>query len=371
MISAVLIAAAVGVLNCHGDLVSAGPIAFCGHVPTYIQTQAPQFSHEYGWPSKFADGNGANETSWVWQKQAGPFDFRGITIDVVVGVLAVSAAVAIFEYRLARRGSLWRFTLADLAGVFTLAAIALAWIKYQESQAIEADRIVRLLHDRGSFAYTAERSPRWIRPFIREMGLPIFRRLTEVGFEEVLDDQDADRIADLFGSVNTIEEISFYSPCPSLSDAGLTKIIGKNAPETIRIQGCNVRGEFLATLPPNTLKELVAGACEIDDANFAAIASQSKLQLLQVWKNPITNKGIASLVSSRQLRVLDLFGTATDDDGLDVLRRLPDLEVLVVPNDGSFGPEAVSQLNAASPSLVVEVPPRGHDPSKTIRWVRP
>jgi len=359
-------------------------------------------------PQRIIIGNGGS----VWRIRQGVEEFSPwlLLLDVGVGGIIIAVAIAILERRRRERAHVWQFSIADLLVAIAAFASVLGYVgwKYREYQ--RETRAVSALvgkgeHEQnvhwGGFRFASDGLivwqsglPRWITEHLKVLPYSFFDRVVcaQLGQSDPADLTLLNGIADVElldftnGGIlsNEVQVERGYLPADQsdgkftramqqlkgltrlralyladshVSDAALDVIADFPAIELLDLGGRHgVRiGEpglrhisrmkklrFLYLKDPNRWF--------LRDSTVPLIAAIRTLEVLWLSSQDVTDRALVHLAALTNLRELNLAGTAIVGEDLTALKRLHNLEHLIVRK--SVEP-AARKLQVAMPGLKV------------------
>jgi hypothetical protein len=306
----------------------------------YVQSGSSAFSHKDGrWPSWwFAD-------SWNFKGEIGNWSGRVLGLDLVVGVAIVLAAMSATEIWRRRRRRATQFGLGGSLATLVVAACMFWWLRSHQV----ASQYEKQVAARTDFTVTWEyRGPKW---FSRLIGRDweLFRHATNwhaYGNERAL-------IAEVAPHLNYLEtfycddagltpqDVEALAACQRLrgitlikapmSDEMFAALAKNHSLEYLLIQEC---GQFNSTAiaqlrPLRHLKNVAINVGARSDSNLLIeLSALAGLEWLSVVHVPESDGGLYPLAKLTRLKVLTIGGNAITDDELKYLRLLKQLEYL-------------------------------------------
>ncbi|MBA2117515.1 hypothetical protein [Bremerella alba] len=152
---------------------------------------------------------------------------------------------------------------------------------------------------------------------------------------------------ELFGSLASPGQLKQFEPWPQLKHLTLHANMARDEDLLPLLSSTKLQTLTLNFMPQITLKapkllarldsleELSAIGCSVDDRSVAAIAQMSSLVKLDLFRSDITDNGLPDLKRLTKLEVLSLRETAVTVEGLQALQGMKSLkEIIVSRNQG-------------------------------------
>lgn len=263
-----------------------------------------------------------------------------------VVALALLAAV-LCEWRRRRRHTFFQYTLQELFLAMTASACLLAWWQANHQSRLAEDKIVsHMLKTPGATYWRAYDGPtlltkppfdsafaRWSTFFVADLDLPWNQTWLD----------------DLFDDFSVVVQCAYEEPPLDpklLRDAKTLQLRRENFERFLSdikrlpyLEGIEIGGvdrladaDWEIVFAHKQLKWLNVSGCHVNDAQFPKLSSLQSLVAFRLANNPISTKGVRTLLPMNRLAYLDLDDTAINGEIISTLAAFPHLRELSLDN---------------------------------------
>ena len=149
------------------------------------------------------------------------------------------------------------------------------------------------------------------------------------------------------GAMKSLENLSIGNN-KAINDDGVTKYLRQTNLKWLRLDGCSIRGQCLATLAcRKSLKLLDLSNTLIDDASLECISGYENLVSLDLqYDKAVTDIGLANISKNPSIQCLRLEQTGITEASIDLLLAMPNLKAIDI-SDAPFSMQGKKRLQDA------------------------
>ncbi|HVC92735.1 MAG TPA: hypothetical protein VND64_03545 [Pirellulales bacterium] len=309
----------------------------------------------FGWPIAFR--RQVDQATVLWSPPDQTFDEAArplaLTVDALLGLLALAALVAWFERRRARRA--WQVSLAELLALVLVAGGGIGYAAHDYRRQQAALERVGWCAERGfkgspahRVLYDVDRAlPDWLwrrLPYLPGGHLKPFDRIIGIEWPYALEPRERRAAVHDLPHLTLLKIEGYSAPTP-IDNQELKEICRLTGLVVLEIGSDQVTDDGLSQLAAlRRLRRLGLSCPKITDAGLKYVASLQQLESLRLWGHHAwedgfvrTGPGLTPLTRLRRLESLDLatsMETAMTPEALSIVQKLPALRSLSLSGHG-------------------------------------